>query len=178
MKRIELSDSTKAELQEYLDKYTSYDSFTSSRNSYKYAEILNKLITYCAYCNINEIKAKYRDNGSVVNRMEFDHFLPKNGTRERDLNCNNLIPSCHNCNHTKGNNTSSIINPLEEDFDSVAQFRLDTNPQSIDDFRNAKIILEPITNDPVIFQKVENYIDLSAILFSPFLFFYFSSYSY
>lgn len=164
MKRIELSDSTKAKLQKLLNRHKRYDLFTRSLNSYEYAKILNELITYCAYCNITEIKAKYRDNGRAGDRMEFDHFLPQDGTRERDLNCNNLIPSCHNCNHYKSDDNSDIINPLEEDFDSVAQFRLDSNPQSIDDFRNANIILEPITNNPVIYQKVENYISLFNLI--------------
>lgn len=157
MKQISLSKEMKQDLQSLLNKHKTYDLFSISNHSYDYADILNEIVTYCAYCNIENIKTKKYPNGRKYERMEFDHFIPKNGTKEVDLNCENLVPSCHTCNHKKSNSDSSqLVNPFNEDFDSLSKFGLDITPQGLDDYTKANIILEVVTDNRELAQKVKN----------------------
>lgn len=161
MKRINFSKEIKKSLQSLLDKHKTYDLFCKHKHSYEYAEKLNELITYCAYCNIENIETIKYPDGKKFRRMEFDHFIAKNGKKKVDLNCKNLIPSCHDCNHAKSNKDSKdIINPLEEDFDSIASFRLDIVPNALEDYTKANIMINITTKDEILAQKAKNSIDL------------------
>lgn len=161
MKKINLTDEIKQNLQEILNGFDSYSEFTSNTISYDYAEILEQFTKYCPYCNINDIITIRREEGQRGQRMTFDHFICKSADNSRELDCENLIPSCHTCNssYKSSKQDKPIINPFKEDFDSVTEFKLDVTPSSLEDYRNANILISTDTNSELS-EEAENSIEL------------------
>lgn len=162
MERIDISP-IKAELDNILHKHQSYSRFTSSEDSYDYAEKLNELVTICPYCNIEDIETVKKTDTEKGQRMCFDHFRRKKGSRELDLNSENLVPSCHRCNSNYKNIKDleeEILNPLTDNFDELAQFSLDITPQTPDDYKAARILINAITGDNLLYKKTAKTIEV------------------
>lgn len=131
-------------------KHKSYNAFVESKDSYKYAEIINKQASYCLYCNIESIETIRKDVDKKGQRLKFDHFKQKNGTKENDLNCYNLVPSCHTCNSDyKGAKSleNTILNPLKEDFDELVRFDIDIASEQLGKFFEHNICFEYISSN-------------------------------
>ncbi len=130
MKVIKFSSVQRQELADIVSKFKTYSNFSKNKKSaYKYAEIFK--ISICPYCNIH-----YIDTILNVTRPEFDHFVPKssNAGKGKELDIDNLIPSCHICNaiikKTKLFQISTHIHPFYDDFDSIMKFCIDIKSAS------------------------------------------------
>ncbi|MBF2708567.1 HNH endonuclease [Flavobacterium soyangense] len=83
---------------------TCYDNFPNK-------EFLNHLkIDTCVYCNRNYTLYFGGNNA----RAELDHWYPKEKFPILAMSFYNLIPSCHSCNHIKGNGDVLIRQLLKE----------------------------------------------------------------
>lgn len=137
-------------------KHKSYNAFVQHSDSYKYAEIINKIATYCLYCNINSIETIRKSVDKKGERMSFDHFVRKNDDVDNDLNCYNLIPSCHICNSNyKGANDcdDKILNPFLDNFNELAQFDINLEPDQLGKFADSNICIDVITKDDNLLDK-------------------------
>lgn len=125
MKKITRSKDDEDEIKRILASHTTYDAFTKhQKHAYRVAELYN--VKVCPYCNINYTYTVYKDNGFVC-RPDFDHFELRNPQNE--LQIDNLIPSCQQCNsrvkHDKSFSKDTHIHPFFDDFDSLAEFLID-----------------------------------------------------
>jgi len=104
MKKIEIEDDAKQEINKILGKYKGkhvssvldYATFTSSshkEDAYRVAFLYNTRI--CPYCNINYT---YTVGNGLVCRPDFDHFLNKDDYPDKAMEWDNLVPSCSQCN--------------------------------------------------------------------------------
>lgn len=162
MERIDISP-IKTDLDNILNKYNTYERFTGSDDSYAYAEKLNEIVTICPYCNIEDIETVRKSDNEKGQRMCLDHFRRQNGTRECDLNSENLIPSCHRCNSnykSKQDLEDEILNPLTDNFDELAQFSFDITPSTLDDYKNAKILINTVTKEALLAKKTSKTISV------------------
>lgn len=162
MEKIDIS-SIKTDLDNILNKYNTYKTFTGSDDSYAYAEKLNEIVTICPYCNIEDIETVRKSDNEKGQRMCLDHFRRQNGTRERDLNSENIIPSCHRCNSNykhRQDLEDEILNPLTDNFDELAQFSFDITPSTLDDYKNAKILINTVTKEALLSRKTANTISV------------------
>lgn len=130
MQIIKFSPAQRQALNDILRKFQLYSSFTRNKKfAYQYAEIFK--IRTCPYCNIN-----YIDTILNVTRPEFDHFEPTSSSegKGKELDIDNLIPSCHVCNSTiKRNKKFKIethIHPFHDDFDSIINIFIDIKEAS------------------------------------------------
>lgn len=129
--------------------HSSYNAFVQHDDSYRYAEIINKYASYCLYCNIESIET-IRAEYSRGQRLRYDHFKKQDGTKENDLNCYNLVPSCHHCNSDYKSDKEledTILHPLKEDFDSLVKFDIDITPEQLGSFSEYKINFEILPNN-------------------------------
>lgn len=96
-----------------------YERFTQSDCggvvlSHYFFGVLN--IKTCPYCNrqytftLNENEAKAAP--------EYDHFFDKSDFPMLAVSFYNLVPSCHVCNHVKGNKKTVKVNPFFRGFES------------------------------------------------------------
>lgn len=138
--------------------HTTYNAFVQSDDAYKYAEVINKYALYCLYCNIEQIETIRVKYGSRGQRLRYDHFKRQDGTRETDLNCYNLVPSCHHCNSDyKGSDDleNVILNPLVDDFDTLAKFDLDIDIEKIGKFADYNICINVSQENRVLSEKAQ-----------------------
>lgn len=93
--KLGLIDTDKNNVESFF-KQTGYENFQKNHSK----EFLNYLeIDTCTYCNRN-----YTLNLTKTHtRAELDHWFPKDKFPILALSFYNLIPSCHSCNHIKGN---------------------------------------------------------------------------
>ena len=81
----------------------------------------------CPYCNRQYTFTASKKSDKKGTRPEFDHFLPKSKYPYLALSFYNLIPSCHTCNHIKGNegnNDVQFLNPYLNGFGDDVKFIL------------------------------------------------------
>jgi len=67
----------------------------------------------CYYCGITlELANDFKGNKLPTNAVTLDHIIPisKNGTHELE----NLVPSCHHCNHIKSSYSIKNFRKLKE----------------------------------------------------------------
>lgn len=130
MKIIKLNDAQKKELYDIVSEFRTYKKFSKNKEkAYRYAKVFQ--IRICPYCNIH-----YIDIIPNVTRPEFDHYIPissKEG-KGKELDTENLIPSCHVCNSVVKRNklfkSSTHLHPFHDDFDSIMEFRIDIKKAS------------------------------------------------
>lgn len=72
----------------------------------------------CPYCNRNFI---HNFDGTMTT-VELDHFYPKNKYPYLSISLYNLVPSCHTCNHKKGEQIKNTFHPYLESFNAIARF--------------------------------------------------------
>lgn len=73
-------------------------------------------IRTCPYCNRQyTFTLKPNKKGDPNTSPEFDHFYPKSIYPTLAISFYNLVPSCHCCNHGKGQK-QLYVNPYESDF--------------------------------------------------------------
>lgn len=97
---------------------TGYTNWFQKKNG---NEFLNKIgQDTCTYCNRNYTISIIKER----TRAELDHWFPKDKYYILALSFYNLIPSCHSCNHSKGNQ-SQIIWENEFDYYSHPYFNKD-----------------------------------------------------
>ena len=106
-----------SELKNAIQKYKSIDiiPYTEKKkilNSYKHHEVKKALFdasyNKCAYC----------ESKSEGNYLEVEHFAPKSLYPELSIDWDNLLPSCKQCNISKGKHDTirdPIINPCNID---------------------------------------------------------------
>lgn len=143
--------------------HKSYNAFVKSDDSYKYAEIINKYASYCLYCNIESIETIRKNANNKGQRPRYDHFRKQDGTIENDLACYNLVPCCNACNSAyKGAQVldNVILNPLKEDFDSLANFDIDITPEQLGKFSECDIFLVIISDDKILKEKTKQTIEV------------------
>ena len=81
-----------------LNEIFSYSNIEEERD--QLVECIN--IKTCVYCNINNLDViKKAKNGKKKAKYELDHVLPKSLYPLFASSLWNLVPVCHNCNHTK-----------------------------------------------------------------------------
>jgi len=91
-----------------------YEAFTQYKDkklgisySHKYFRLLN--IRTCAYCNRQYTFTL--DKKTAKTAPEYDHFYDKADYPILAVSFYNLVPSCHTCNHLKGQKKEVTINP-------------------------------------------------------------------
>lgn len=105
-------------MEDLYTKFTQSDSGKGESISHYFFEELN--IRTCPYCNrqytftLNEEDAK--------TSPEYDHFYSKSDYPVLAVSFYNLVPSCHVCNHIKGDKKTVKMNPYFSGFKS--KFRL------------------------------------------------------
>lgn len=91
-----------------------------------YAKQLN--CRSCPYCNANYTLLTNRKSKSTQAKFQFDHFLSKKKYPYLSVSMYNLIPTCANCNLSKGEkpfHTSTHYHPFSRDFSLMVKFSLD-----------------------------------------------------
>lgn len=92
----------------FIDLYAEF----TTEYAYHFFQLLN--IRTCPYCNRNYTFTIQEDKKKT--RPEFDHFYDKASYPLLAVSFYNLVPSCHTCNHIKGND-SLLINPYFHGFE-------------------------------------------------------------
>ena len=150
MKKIEIDDDAKQEIQKILgdykgkhiscdDDYATFTSWYNKKDAYRVAFLYNTRI--CPYCNINYT---YTIEEGLVCRPDFDHFLDKHRNPSKAMDWDNLVPSCSQCNsrikHSQNFTRQTHVHPHYDDFDSLASFVIDViKVGCITDERNFEI---------------------------------------
>lgn len=123
----------------------------SHKGSMSAKEILlsNLDVTVCPYCNRNFIYTiGNRHKKDFVATCELDHFLPKSQYPLLAVSFYNLIPSCHFCNHTKGEHDLKAFYPYMITPKETGQIRFTYWPKGTDyctnkDSLDVDIIISP-----------------------------------
>lgn len=137
MQRIDLTTQQKRKLNRILNRYTSFQRFSATKNdAYAYTATLG--VRVCPYCNINYTYTVYEvenTNGpggshrSPVCRPDIDHFQMRSTTGKLSLAQTNLIPACQQCNSRVKFRTqfepTTHLQPFCDDFDSIKRFTID-----------------------------------------------------
>lgn len=89
--------------------------------AYKLCEHLK--VNICPYCNCQYTFTVRDEDLDCIIRPEMDHFYPKSIYPFLSINLYNLIPSCHICNHKKGDKDNPIIYPYDGAFGKDIVFR-------------------------------------------------------
>ena len=105
-KKLTLSDTEKTNIKSFFLQ-TGYEGF-QEKYSKKFLDLVG--VDTCVYCNRN-YTVNITKNHS---RAELDHWFPKTQFPLLSLSFYNLIPSCHSCNHIKGNPKINWDNALNE----------------------------------------------------------------
>lgn len=105
-KKLTLSDTEKTNIKSFFLQ-TGYEGF-QEKYSKKFLDLVG--VDTCVYCNRN-YTVNITKNHS---RAELDHWFPKTQFPLLSLSFYNLIPSCHSCNHIKGNPKIDWNNALNE----------------------------------------------------------------
>jgi len=109
-----------------------------------YGTKISKLssVKTCPYCNAMLAVNVIRDrDDSLKARLQLDHFFPKSRYPYLSISLFNLIPSCANCNHSKGNNDVNLDN----------DFHLYTEDTPVEKFKfklNSADIIYTLLNNP------------------------------
>jgi len=148
---VKRGEKTEEEAKKELDDfekqmYQPYSNF-SDKDDGKAFEFLRILgLHFCPYCNINDVYAVFDENGEKICRPDIDHFLPKSENPEKQLDLENLVPSCLMCNQRLKGTTpfsdAEYLNPYKEDFDSIMEIKLDLIGANYLSEDNFKIIFE------------------------------------
>jgi hypothetical protein len=93
--KIKLSKKDKKKYRDFFIK--GYENWFQPNYGKHFLDLLN--IDTCIYCNRNYTINLVKDR----TRAELDHWFPKERFPLLALSFYNLIPSCHSCNHIKGN---------------------------------------------------------------------------
>lgn len=138
-------DDAKKELDDIEKKlFQPYSSFSDKKNGNSFEFIRELGISFCPYCNINDVYAVINEKDEKICRPDIDHFLPKSDFPKLQLELENLVPSCLMCNQRlKGKTPFSnrkYLNPYREDFDSIMEIKLDLNGPNYLSEDNFKII--------------------------------------
>lgn len=96
-----------------------YNDFTDINALYFFKK-LN--IRTCPYCNRNYTFTVH--DGNKKTRPEYDHFYDKSKNPLLAVSFYNLVPSCHECNHTKGVDELHI-NPYFHGFEGIFKIEED-----------------------------------------------------
>jgi hypothetical protein len=121
IKKIFKTKFTNSELKE-INKLFFYSQY-SKWHPYELAEKLQ--VNVCPYCNRQYTFTANKKNCKKGTRPEFDHFLPRSKYPYLALSFYNLIPSCHTCNHIKGDNDIQFLHPYLNGFGDDVKFILE-----------------------------------------------------
>ena len=116
------------EFKYFLNTIINYRAFCDDHSkdrwdAYKLAEKLG--IDVCPYCNqfyTHTVRLPQKRN---VVRPQFDHYLPKSEYPLLALSFYNLVPSCPQCNHLKGDKEECIFHPYFEGIEKEISFNYD-----------------------------------------------------
>lgn len=106
----------------------------------------------CPYCN-RAYTFTVKGRSSV--RPEFDHFYPKSKYPYFALSFYNLVPSCHICNHIKGEKIINI-HPYEKEFGNNYKFLLDPLEVMLEN-EVSHVNIDPNNNNIEVFMLNELY---------------------
>lgn len=141
-------------------------------------EFLNHLgVDTCVYCNRNYTLYI----GGNHARAELDHWFPKEKFPILAVSFYNLIPSCHSCNHIKGNGDvlvkqllgktkitekeinnwwENVLNDLNHPYFDYSEFKFSFSYNSINDFNMIiKVFKNSKTEKTIIFNKTKEIYD-------------------
>lgn len=142
-----LIDDAQKELDKLDEEISQPYSDFSNKDKGKAFEFLKLLgLHFCPYCNINDVYAIFDENGEKICRPDIDHFLLMSKYPEKQLDLENLVPSCLMCNQRLKGTTpfsnTKYLNPYKEDFDSIMEIKLDLIGANYLSEDNFKIIFE------------------------------------
>ena len=104
------------------------------------AELCQQLqISVCPYCNRNFINSYIIDD-DIKTSAEFDHFFSKSKYPIFAISLYNLIPCCHDCNHTKGKEEFNI-SPYDKKYTTNNSLTFSFKPIENDEI---KITIKPL----------------------------------
>ncbi len=110
------------------EMFSPYSDFSNKEKgtSFEFLKILD--VRFCPYCNINDTIVVFDENEKKICRPDIDHFLSQSDYPEKQLELENLVPSCLLCNQRlKGDfsvSTETHLNPYKSDFDDLMEFSL------------------------------------------------------
>lgn len=124
---IETNDSIKEAYKKQM--HSPYSNF-SKEKGYAFLKLLD--VHFCPYCNINDVYTIdcVNDNGIEENvcRPDIDHFESQKDNPEKQVDLENLVPSCLICNQRlkrdKPFTNDEYLNPYKESFDDIMEFSL------------------------------------------------------
>lgn len=87
--------------------------------------------------------------------INVEHFIPHRGNEELKYKFSNLYFACSHCNGIKGDRYDNILDPLNDDVESVIYCRMDTVPM-------ANVIIKALNSDI----KTENTVKLLDEIFN------------
>ena len=140
-----VSDALKAndkEKENILKHVFRYEAFSAQKEIYHLVSLMG--VEICPYCNrlfvttVSEEKKKMRP--------QLDHYRSKSQYPFLALSILNLVPCCGVCNHIKGDNTSEILYPYEEEMGNQCYFSVDAK-HDLTVLTGARINHEELTID-------------------------------
>lgn len=127
-----------SEMEAFYTKYLVSDYMKSGKSKNRGYDLLLELkIRTCPYCNRNYTFSINKNNRKT--RPEFDHFYPKSKYPLLALSFYNLVPSCHICNHLKGEKSIGI-SPYDRKFSDTTTFKIYENKSVVSLTPSTKIM--------------------------------------
>ena len=114
-------------------------------------------VTVCPYCNRNYIFDVRELNKKYIYTCELDHFLPKSKYPLLAVSFYNLIPSCHFCNHTKGEEKLLAFYPYNISSKETNQIRFTYILLDTDYLTNKNSIVVEVNASDVIIKNSEEW---------------------
>lgn len=88
-------------------------------------ELIDRMGDYCSYCEV-----------ALHSQIDVEHVLPKSLNPAHELNWNNFLLACGNCNSIKGNKQVALVDFYWPDQDNTLRvffYELDKPPKIVDD---------------------------------------------
>lgn len=153
-----LVEATPQKLLRFVNYYNKHyiDAFLKNNKATKFSEAILKAMRYdalrdkegieifsflkiktCIYCNSQLTVTIEGESKKKAAKFEFDHFYPKSKYPFLATSFFNLIPSCSNCNKTKGNKTftkKTLFYLYTENKNELEQYAFKLDPKSQVDY--------------------------------------------
>ncbi|TLS54141.1 hypothetical protein FE782_02000 [Paenibacillus antri] len=110
-------------------------------------------IRICPFCNRNHIDNVERPNRGTKRTSQLDHFFHKSKYPFLAMSFYNLVPSCYNCNHSKGTAELDLSPYSSTDLDPLIRFGF--NIDIADAFTNPAHLSVTLTEEPIIRNNVD-----------------------
>ena len=119
-----VSDSLKArkkEKESILKHVFRYEAFSSQKEIYHLVSLMG--VEICPYCNRLFVTTVSEEKKKI--RPQLDHYRSKSQYPFLALSILNLVPCCGVCNHIKGDDSSELLYPYEEEMGDQCLFSVD-----------------------------------------------------